>query len=56
MSQHRIDVIEIGPVHPHPNADRMAEGVVIVPEKERWHPEIGRVCLKAVSNRYLEKS
>ncbi len=36
-------------------AEHMAEGVVILPEKERTDPEIGRVMLKMVSNRYLEK-
>lgn len=36
-------------------ANHLAEGVVIVPEKERVDPEIGRVCLKLVSNRYLER-
>lgn len=39
-----------------PKANHMSEGVVILPVVEREHPEIGRVCLKRVSNRYLEKS
>lgn len=30
------------------------EGVVIVPERERHHPEIGRVALKHISNRFWE--
>lgn len=30
------------------------EGVVIVPQKERWNPDIGRVALKLISNRYWE--
>lgn len=34
--------------------DHMMEGVVIVPEKERRHPEIGRVALKLVSSRFWE--
>ena len=38
-----------------PNANHMAEGLVIVPVHERHNEEIGRVCLKIVSNRYLEK-
>lgn len=38
-----------------PNANHLREGVVVVPEHERDHPEIGRVMLKAVSNEYLEK-
>jgi len=37
-----------------PNAKHMREGVVIVPIQERVSDEIGRVCLKVVSNRYLE--
>lgn len=39
-----------------PGANHASEGVVISPEKERTHEEIGRVCLKMVSNRYLEHS
>ena len=38
-----------------PKANHMREGVVVVPEIERTDPEIGRVLLKVVSNRYLEK-
>jgi len=38
-----------------PRANHMREGVVILPDKERTNPEIGRVQLKIVSNRYLEK-
>lgn len=38
-----------------PGANHMAEGTVIVPVKERMNVEIGRVCLKMVSNRFLEK-
>lgn len=30
----------------------MMEGVVITPEFERTHPDIGRVCLKLISNRF----
>ena len=37
-----------------PGAKHLAEGVVIVPIQERRNDEIGRVCLKVVSNRYLE--
>jgi RNA ligase (TIGR02306 family) len=33
---------------------QMREGVVIVPERERRHPEIGRVALKLISNRFWE--
>lgn len=38
-----------------PGANHMREGVVILPEHERTDPRLGRVCLKIVSNRYLEK-
>lgn len=37
-----------------PGANHLAEGVVVVPAKERFDERIGRVCLKIVSNRYLE--
>lgn len=36
-------------------ASHMREGVVVLPHEERTDPEIGRVQLKIVSNRYLEK-
>lgn len=36
-------------------ADHMREGVVVKPIKERHDPELGRVLLKIVSPRYLEK-
>lgn len=32
----------------------MMEGVVIVPERERFHGSIGRVAVKHISNRYWE--
>ncbi len=38
-----------------PGANHPAEGVVITPVHERISETIGRLCLKAVSNRYLEK-
>jgi RNA ligase (TIGR02306 family) len=34
----------------------MREGIVIVPERERHHQEIGRVALKHISNRYWESA
>ena len=34
--------------------EQISEGLVIVPVKERINPKLGRVCLKIVSNRYLE--
>lgn len=39
-----------------PGAEHMREGVVILPEFEKNDSELGRVQLKIVSNRYLEKS
>ena len=37
------------------NASHIREGIVVKPLKERIHPEIGRVCLKVVSDNYLER-
>lgn len=39
-----------------PGAKHCAEGIVIKPAKERTDPHLGRVALKLVSNRYLEKA
>ena len=36
------------------NPGQCMEGVVITPEKERWHPKLGRVKAKIVSCRYFE--
>ncbi len=36
------------------SADHMREGVVVLPIHERMDPEIGRVILKMVGNRYIE--
>jgi len=33
---------------------QIREGIVVKPMKERWHPALGRVCLKIVSPEYLE--
>ena len=38
-----------------PGAGHISEGVVITPVQERTDATIGRVLLKLVSNRYLEK-
>lgn len=38
-----------------PGAKHMREGIVILPDVERTDSELGRVQLKLVSNRYLEK-
>ena len=35
------------------SSDCMMEGVVVQPLVERTHPEIGRVVLKLISDRYL---
>jgi len=37
-------------------ADHMREGIVVQPVKERRDPDLGRVQLKIVSPRYLEKA
>ena len=39
-----------------PTANHMREGVVLTPVNERYSNEIGRVKLKIVSNKYLEKA
>lgn len=39
-----------------PGANHVREGVVVKPLIERTHPEVGRVQLKIVSNRYLERA
>ena len=39
-----------------PGAKHMKEGVVVKPVKERRDPDLGRVQLKIVSPRYLEKA
>lgn len=38
-----------------PGANHLREGVVVVPVHERTDKRLGRICLKMVSNRYLEK-
>ena len=40
----------------YPGANHYREGVVLKPVHERTDPKIGRVQLKVVGNRYLEKS
>lgn len=37
-------------------ASHLREGIVVKPMRERSDPEVGRVCLKVVSNAYLEKA
>ena len=37
-------------------ADHIREGIIISPVKERVDPELGRVKLKIVSPKYLEKN
>lgn len=59
MSIFQVEVIKINNLNPHPNADSIIspncvmEGVVVQPIVERTHPEIGRVVLKLISDRYL---
>ena len=36
-------------------ADHIREGIVITPVVERYHPKLGRVCLKSVSDAYLTR-
>ncbi len=38
-----------------PGADHLREGIVVKPMEERTDLDIGRVCLKVVSNAFLEK-
>jgi RNA ligase (TIGR02306 family) len=49
-------VREIAEQDSHLCPGQCAEGVVICPLVEMTHPEIGRVQLKIVSNRYLERA
>lgn len=37
-------------------ADHLSEGIVIRPIRERWHGSVGRIALKLVSDRYLERA
>ena len=39
-----------------PGANHYREGCVVKPLVERWHQDIGRVCLKVVGAEYLDKS
>ena len=39
-----------------PNANHIREGIVLFPTEERHYKEIGRLKLKIVSNKYLEKN
>jgi len=39
-----------------PGANHLREGIVVKPMTERAAPEVGRVCLKVVSNAYLERA
>jgi hypothetical protein len=38
-----------------PGANHLREGIVVKPMRERTDLEVGRVCLKVVSNAFLEK-
>lgn len=41
---------------PWPGPKHCREGIVIKPLEERWHAKCGRVCLKIVSNEYMERA
>lgn len=43
MSTHKVEVVQLGDIEKHPNAERVDRSV-------------GRVSLKLVSDRYLERS
>ncbi|MBD0264411.1 MAG: hypothetical protein ICV78_17280 [Tolypothrix sp. Co-bin9] len=59
MSIFKVEVVKINNVNSHPNADSIIspncvmEGVVMQPILKRRYPEIGRVVLKLISDRYL---
>ncbi len=59
MSIFKVEVVKINSVHTHSNADSiispncMMEGAVVQPIVQRTHPEIDRVVLKLISDRYL---
>ena len=38
-----------------PGANHIREGIVVKPVTERRHADVGRVCLKIVSSKFLEK-
>lgn len=39
-----------------PGANHVREGCVVKPLHERYHQEVGRVCMKVVGNGYLERA
>jgi RNA ligase (TIGR02306 family) len=49
-----LELAEADSTVPGAEPGHMREGIVIVPERERRHEEIGRVALKHISNRYWE--
>jgi RNA ligase (TIGR02306 family) len=53
---HLFDLAEQDSTVPGAEPGHMREGVVIVPERERRHEELGRVVLKHISNRYWESA
>lgn len=51
-----LELAEKDSTVPGAEAGHMREGLVIVPDHERRHDEIGRVALKHISNRYWESA
>lgn len=51
-----LDLAEKDSTVPGADDGHMREGLVIVPERERRHDDIGRVALKHISNRYWESA
>lgn len=46
-------IVELSKGNTTLDGDHIREGVVVVPEKERRDPKIGRVCLKYIGDQYL---
>lgn len=64
--QHRVPVLYEGPYVPEileemsrqdsTLAKHLSEGIVVKPAEERWDGRVGRIALKLVSDRYLERA
>jgi RNA ligase (TIGR02306 family) len=65
-AEHRVPVLHCGDYEPamleelsrgdSKLAKQMSEGIVIRPVRERWDGRVGRIALKLVSDRYLERA
>jgi RNA ligase (TIGR02306 family) len=66
-AERRVPVLHVGAYCPEQTeamsrmevstlAGHLSEGIVIKPLEERWHPQVGRVALKLVSDAYLERA